>query len=198
MSTSDGASSPNPGKKRKSAEEYPTKSTDMICALSTQMDDEVAIRHQLKRSKESHAKLLQEPRTLWTSKLVVPVLPRPTKEEVSSMPLNAESPFTEDKKWRHPPSSVALSDELVYWATKFVAAKDRTIFWPVDFNVTGDVRPGRLNQNPAMVSFAHGLPTAPVYKGYYVLWGHDAAITFGSQLSGMGHRDNLKLTAEWC
>jgi hypothetical protein len=60
---------------------------------------------------------------------------------------------------RDPPSSVALSDELVYWVTKYVGMKERRQPWPEDFNATGEVRPGRMNVDPAPLGISYGLGT---------------------------------------
>ncbi|KAJ5578391.1 uncharacterized protein N7459_007355 [Penicillium hispanicum] len=74
-----------------------------------------------------------------------------------------------------PPSSVALSDELVYYVTKLYTGDERGKRWPADFDKNGEIRAARVPKGPAPVIWAHGLPCAPIYRGYYALIGGQAA-----------------------
>lgn len=82
-----------------------------------------------------------------------------------------------------PPAYTRLSDELVYLATKFLKASTRSKDYPYDFMDKGDIRPNRVPSGVGPIVWAHGLPSFPVYKGYYILCGRKHAKWVGWSLN---------------
>ncbi|OQD78609.1 hypothetical protein PENDEC_c001G06145 [Penicillium decumbens] len=87
--------------------------------------------------------------------------------------------FRNDGSFKPPPKYTALSDELVFMVAKTVSLHDRGRKWPTDFTRGGDIRLQRTPKDLAPRIDVHGLPTAPIFKGYYVLLGQAAVAATG-------------------
>lgn len=90
----------------------------------------------------------------------------------------------ENGKHTFPPPFTRLSDELVYFATKFLNSTTRGRDYPYDFQPRGDIDPNRVPSGVSPLVWAHGLPFFPVYKGYYILCGREHADWVGWILHG--------------
>jgi len=123
-------------------------------------------------------------RPVWTTEYTLPTFNNTKEREAYAKshrqhPLYTSVDFTSQGKFKAPPRYTALSDELVFMVTKTVSQHERGQKWPADFTRGGDIRVARAPKDPAPRIDVHGLPTAPVYKGYYVLLGERAAEATG-------------------
>ncbi|KAJ6110647.1 hypothetical protein N7486_002882 [Penicillium sp. IBT 16267x] len=102
----------------------------------------------------------------------------------------------ENGKHHFPPPYTRLSDELVYFATKFLKSTDRGRNYPYDFQPRGDINPDRVPSGVGPIVWAHGLPFFPVYKGYYILCGRKHADWIGWKLHGK-HQTTMREYPIW-
>ncbi|OQD70383.1 hypothetical protein PENDEC_c024G01213 [Penicillium decumbens] len=79
--------------------------------------------------------------------------------------------------------NVMLSDELVYVAMKELT-QDKLKEYRGVWDGNGQIRASRVPQDPAPRIDFHGVPCAPVWKGYYALIGLKAAASHGYLLEG--------------
>ncbi|KAI2792666.1 hypothetical protein POX_b02706 [Penicillium oxalicum] len=117
----------------------------------------------------------------------------PEREPISipdraNLKLATRITFDAKQKIIWPPKFTRLSDELVYMATKFLKASERTLKYPYDFNDRGDIREKRVPSGVSPLNWAHGLPFFPVFKGYYILCGREHAKWIGWLLNPRLHR----------
>ncbi|KAJ5786307.1 uncharacterized protein N7503_011519 [Penicillium pulvis] len=122
------------------------------------------------------------PDTLWDKDDQDPVDPG-TDYDMSLLKL-ATDVVIENGKHIFPPPYTRLSDELVYFATKFLKSTTRGRNYPYDFQPRGDIDPNRVPSGVGPIVWAHGLPFFPVYKGYYILCGRKHADWIGWILHG--------------
>lgn len=95
-----------------------------------------------------------------------------------------------------PPKHVKLSDELVYLVSKCTTRSHRKATWPADFDGTGDIRASRVPQDPPPIICVFGLPSIPVWKGYYILAGNSFMKHIRGYLLANKPTDRIKC-AEW-
>ncbi|KAJ5912868.1 hypothetical protein N7504_001751 [Penicillium tannophilum] len=122
------------------------------------------------------------PDTFWDKDDPDPVDPG-TDYDMSLLEL-ATDVVIENGKHIFPPPYTRLSDELVYFATKFLKSTTRGRDYPYDFQPRGDINPNRVPSGVGPIVWAHGLPFFPVYKGYYILCGRKHADWIGWILHG--------------
>lgn len=122
------------------------------------------------------------PDTFWDKDDPDPVDPG-TDYDMSLLEL-ATDVVIENGKHIFPPPYTRLSDELVYFAIKFLKSTTRGRDYPYDFQPRGDINPNRVPSGVGPIVWAHGLPFFPVYKGYYILCGRKHADWIGWILHG--------------
>jgi hypothetical protein len=155
--------------------------------------------NELKNHRDQCLALLQAheentPDTFWSRDDQDPVEPEADSDK--SLLKLATEVVIQNGKHVFPPPYTRLSDELVYFATKFLKSNVRGRDYPYDFQPRGDIDPDRVPSGVGPIVWAHGLPFFPVYKGYYILCGRKHADWIGWRLHGK-HQTTMREYPIW-
>ncbi|KAJ5689574.1 hypothetical protein N7462_003966 [Penicillium macrosclerotiorum] len=138
---------------------------------------------------------LQETRD-WINKQIQGWNSKPPK--ASALPPYTAMIMTAAGEYQLPPMSVKLSDEHVYMVTKFLSVKQRKQHdWTEDFNNAGEIRADRTPLAPSPLLIAFNVPFIPVFRGYYILAGPQAAKKYGTSSNIKNNATTKAAGTDW-